>query len=96
LRGELAVRLESTLWSGATLGAASLDVGIRHEFLEETEAEASGLTFTQELPGTAAFFAANLDIVLLEDTLSLGLRGEYARGEETEEIGAGITLDFAM
>src|SRR5687767_12950033 len=80
LRGELALRLESTLWSGASPGTASLDAGVRHEIIGETKAEVSGQIFTHELPGTTGFFATTLDIALFEELLSLGVRTEYAKG----------------
>jgi hypothetical protein len=69
---------------------------VRHEIIGETKAEVSGQIFTHELPGTTGFFATTLDIALFEELLSLGVRTEYAKGEDSEEYGAGITLDVRM
>jgi trimeric autotransporter adhesin len=96
LRGKAALRFDNNLWDGGTLGIASLEAGVRHEFLGEQEAEVSGLTFTHELPGDVFFAAFNLDIVLLEDAMALSLRAEYAKGEEAEEYGASLSLKLEL
>jgi outer membrane autotransporter protein len=96
LRGELAVRLGKHLWQGAAEGHASLDAGVRHEVLGETEAGVSGLAYTDELPGTLGFLAANMDVTLLEEQLRLGLRGEYAKGDEAQSFGASLSLDVKL
>jgi hypothetical protein len=56
----------------------------------------SGLTFTDQLPGTMAVFATALDLSLAEDTVTLGLRGAYATGTEAEELSANLTLDIKL
>jgi outer membrane autotransporter protein len=93
LRGELALNLGRRLWQGATSGEASLDAGIRHEFSGSTEALVSGLSYSAALPGTLAVLAANLDLALLEERLTLRLNGEYAKGKKAEEFGANLSLN---
>lgn len=61
---------------------------IRHEFLGNTEAEVSGLLYSDALPGTAAFVSGGLAASLFGDKLSLSLEAGYAKGEEAEEITA--------
>ena len=96
LRGELALRLGKELWQGTSLGSASLELGTRHEFLGEQQAEVSGLTFTDALPGTTAFIAPNLNVELLESSLFLGLRGEYAKGGGSDELSGSLSLNLNL
>jgi hypothetical protein len=88
--------LGKDLWAGATAGHASLDAGVRHEFRGETEAVVSGLAYSEALPGTLGLVAANVDVALLDEQLHLGLRGEYAKGDEAEEFGASLSIDFEL
>ena len=96
LRGELAVRLGKELWQGTSLGSASLELGTRHEFLGEQQAEVSGLIFTDALPGTTGFIAPNLNVELLESSLFLGLRGEYAKGGGSDELSGSLSLNLNL
>jgi outer membrane autotransporter protein len=95
LRGELALRLGKELWKGGIDGSATLEAGVRHEFLGETEATVSGLSFTDQLPGTLGLLAASIDLTLAE-SLKLGLRGAYAKGDQAEELSANLTLDINL
>ena len=92
LAGEIGTRL------GAQVQSADLylDLGVRHEFLGETEAEVSGLSFTQELPGTVAVAATGVAISALDDLLSIEVEASYAKGPEAEELSgtAAAVLKF--
>jgi outer membrane autotransporter protein len=96
LLGEIALRLDANPWGQGSLGLLSIEGGVRHEFLGESEAEVSGLTFTHALPGTVGFAASNLDLVLLEDTLALALRAEYAKGSEAEVVSGTLSLKLEL
>lgn len=93
LRGELALRLDSLLWQQ---GTASLDAGVRREFLGEQQAVVSDQTFTHDLPGTSGFIAAHLDLDLIEDSLALGLHGEYAKGSDGEDFNGALSLKLKL
>ena len=93
LQAELAMRLETSAWSS---GVASLEAGIRHEFLGEQEAEVSGLTFTHDLPGTMGFLATALEVEIIEDSLTLIVRGEFAKGSEGEEFTGSLGLNLTL
>ena len=93
LQAELAMRLETSAWSS---GVASLDAGIRHEFLGEQEAEVSGLTFTHDLPGTMGFLATALEVEIIEDSLTLIVRGEFANGSDGEEFTGSLGLNLTL
>ncbi|MGH6875255.1 MAG: autotransporter outer membrane beta-barrel domain-containing protein, partial [Aestuariivirgaceae bacterium] len=84
LSGELGARV------GAALPHAELylDAGISHTFLGETQAEVSGLVFSDDLPGTVGLVAAGLTARAAEDTLLLTLQTGYAKGPEAEEFTA--------
>jgi outer membrane autotransporter protein len=84
LTGEAAARLGLDIGSGKIY----VDGGLRREFLGETEAEVSRLTFTDGLPGNLAFIAGGLAFSLFEDRLLLALETGYAKGDEAEEITA--------
>ena len=88
LTGEVAARL------GVALGAseAYLDGGVRHEFLGETEAQVSGLTFADALPGTSGFVSGGLLLRMLDDKVLLSLEAGYAKGDEGEELTANAAL----
>jgi outer membrane autotransporter protein len=88
LTGEAAARLGFPLESGEIY----LDGGLRHEFLGETEAIVSGLTFSDTLPGTSGFLAGGLAWRMLEDKVLLGLEGSYSKGSEGEELMASAAL----
>jgi outer membrane autotransporter protein len=93
LQAELAMRLETSAWSS---GVASLEAGIRHEFLGEQEAEVSGLTFTHDLPGTMGFLATALEVEIIEDSLTLIVRGEFAKGSDGEEFTGSLGLNLTL
>jgi hypothetical protein len=93
LRAELAMRLETAAWAG---GVASLDAGIRHEFLGQQEAKVSGLTFTHDLPGSMGFLATALEVEIIEDSLTLIVRGEFAKGSEGEEFTGSFGLNLTL
>jgi hypothetical protein len=82
---------------GAPLGAADLhaELGVRHEFLGETRAEVSGLTFTDELPGTAGQISAGVSLPLLQDKLVLSVDAGYVVGPDGEEFTATTGLRVA-
>jgi hypothetical protein len=42
------------------------------------------------------FAAANLDIVLMDDALTIALRAEYAKGAEAEEYSGSISLKLDL
>jgi hypothetical protein len=88
LAGEFSARF------GAMLQSADLyiDAGVRHEFLGVMRAEVSDLTYTHELPGTSRQLAAGISLIELQDMLSLGLEGGYAKGSEVEEYKATAAL----
>jgi outer membrane autotransporter protein len=84
LAGELGARF------GAALPHAELyfDAGVSHEFLGETRAEVSGLTFSNDLPGTVGLVSAGLSTRAADDKLLLTLETGYAKGPEAEEFTA--------
>jgi autotransporter family porin len=86
--GEAAARLGFLLDSGEIY----LDGGARHEFLGETEASASGLSFSDALPGTAGFIAGGLALQLAEGKVLVALEGGYAKGSEGEDVTASAAL----
>ncbi len=88
LAGEAAARLGLVLGSGEIY----VDGGMRHEFLGETEAEVSGLTFTDALPGTSGFVSGGLLLRMIEDKVLLSLEAGYAKGDEAEEFTASAAL----
>jgi hypothetical protein len=54
----------------------------------ETSAEVSGLTFSDELPGTTLRLASGLDWSCADGRFSLSLDAGYARGSDAEEMSA--------
>jgi hypothetical protein len=70
--------------------------GIRHEFLGEQEAEVSGLTFTHDLPGTMGFLATTLEVEIIEDSLTLIVRGEFAKGSDGEEFTGSLGFNLTL
>jgi hypothetical protein len=71
-----------------------IDAGLRHEFLEETEAKVSGQTFSDQLPGNVAFISGGMGFGLLEEKMLLGLEAQYSKGEDAEEAMA--TASFRL
>jgi hypothetical protein len=71
-------------------------IAIRHEFLGEQAAEVSGLTFTHDLPGTMGFLATALEVEIIEDSLTLIVRGEFAKGSEGEEFTGSFGLNWTL
>jgi len=86
LSGELAARLG---WS-----SLYFDLSLRHEFLGDTSAKVSGLTFSDDLPGTTARLASGLDWSLADGRLNISLDAGYARSSDAEEISAIVALRF--
>jgi len=82
---------------GARLGAADLyaEFGLSHEFLGESRAEVSGLTFTNERPGTAGQISAGASLPLLQDKLVWSVDAGYALGPDSEEFTATTALRVA-
>jgi hypothetical protein len=87
LSGELAAR-----WG---LAAFHLDLALRHEVSGQTSAEVSGLTFSDELPGTVIRMASGLDWSLLDGMLNVSLDAGYAKGNDAEELSATAALRFS-
>ena len=87
LSGELAAR-----WG---LAAFHLDLALRHEVFGQTSAEVSGLTFSDELPGTVIRMASGLDWSLLDGMLNISLDAGYAKGNDAEELSATAGLRFS-
>jgi hypothetical protein len=96
LLGEVAARLGVDLAFEPGLADLYVDVALRREFLGETSAQASGLTFTHELPGAAARLATGVAMHLLDEKLTLFLDAAYAKGDDAEEISAtgGLRLSY--
>src|SRR5215211_7235686 len=69
-------------------GELYLDAGVAHEFLGEMQADVSGLTFSNDLPGTVGLVSAGLTTRAAEDRLLLTLETGYAKGPEAEEFTA--------
>jgi hypothetical protein len=82
--------------SGSINTDAQYSQGIRHEFLGEQEAEVSGLTFTHDLPGTMGFLATALEVEIIEDSLTLIVRGEFAKGSEGEEFTGSFGFNLTL
>ncbi|HKG75782.1 MAG TPA: autotransporter domain-containing protein, partial [Aestuariivirgaceae bacterium] len=84
LAGEVGARVGTPLPHGELY----LDAGVAHEFLGEMQADVSGLTFSNDLPGTVGLVSAGLTTRAAEDTLLLTLETGYAKGPEAEEFTA--------
>jgi outer membrane autotransporter protein len=84
LSGELGARVGTPMPHGELY----LDAGVSHAFLGESEAEVSGLTFSDDLPGTVGLLSAGLTTRAAEDKLLLTLETGYAKGAEAEEFTA--------
>jgi len=84
LAGEFAARLG--------LAAFHLDLALRREFMGETSAEVSGLSFSDQLPGTTVRLASGLDWSLIDGRLNLSFEAAHARGSDAEEISAMAAL----
>ena len=87
LSGELAAR-----WG---LAAFHLDLALRHEVFGQTSDEVSGLSFSDELPGTVVRLASGLDWSLLDGMLNVSFDASYARGNDVEELSATAGLHFS-
>jgi outer membrane autotransporter protein len=88
LVGEAALRYGARVALKGVDADFYVEAGARHEFLGETEAEVSGLSYTHELPGTSGLVAGGVTVPLLADKLSLVVESSYAKGEDTEEFTA--------
>jgi outer membrane autotransporter protein len=84
LAGEVGARVGMPLPHGELY----VDAGIAHEFLGEMQADVSGLTFSNDLPGTVALVSAGLTMRAAEDRLLLTLETGYAMGPDAEEFTA--------
>jgi outer membrane autotransporter protein len=84
LAGEVGARVGMPLPHGELY----VDAGIAHEFLGEMQADVSGLTFSNDLPGTVGVVSAGLTTRAAEDKLLLTLETGYAKGPEAEEFTA--------
>jgi fibronectin-binding autotransporter adhesin len=91
LVGEVAARLGV---HHAVEAGLYVDLALRHEFLGETSAQVSGLTFTHQLPDTSARLATGLAMHLLDGKLALFLDAAYARAEDAKEVSATGGLRF--
>ena len=85
LSGEAAARLGVQL----AVGEVYVEGGLRHEFLHQSLAEVSGLTFSGESPGSVGFMAGGVSLMLF-DKVRLGLEATYAAGEEAQEVTADL------
>jgi outer membrane autotransporter protein len=85
LRGEIGTRLGAPLMGLADVYA---DASLGREFLDETQAQVSGLSFTHELPASSARLASGFAVNLLDEKLTLSVEASYSRGEDAEEFAA--------
>jgi outer membrane autotransporter protein len=90
LHGQLGTRFT------APLGYAQIYVnaGVKHQFLGETEATVSGLTFTNDMPGTQGLIAAGLHAMAAEEQFLLSFETAYAKGADASELAASFNMEL--
>jgi outer membrane autotransporter protein len=71
-----------------------LNAGVKHQFLGETEATVSGLTFTNDMPGTQGLIAAGLQAMAAEEQLFLSLETAYTKGADASEMAASLNMEL--
>ncbi len=71
-----------------------LNAGVKHQFLGEAEATVSGLTFTNDMPGTQGLIAAGLQAMSAEDQLFLSLETAYAKGADASELSGSFNMEL--
>jgi outer membrane autotransporter protein len=90
LYGQLGTRF------AAPLGYAQVYVnaGVKHQFLGKTEATVSGITFTNDMPGTQGLIAAGLQAIAAEEQLLLTLETAYAKGADATQMAASLNMEL--
>jgi outer membrane autotransporter protein len=71
-----------------------LDAGVKHQFLAETEAEVSGNSITDELPGTQGLIAAGLQVIGTEEQLLISFETAYAKGADASELSGSFNMEM--
>ena len=70
------------------------NAGVKHQFLGEAGATVSGLTFTNDMPGTQGLIAAGVQAMADDEQLLLSVETAYAKGTDASELAASVNMEL--